>query len=559
MKETAALLRALHWPDTPDRLQAVLAQQLLATNQLREGYEHFTELAAARPESALAESLAAVFHARLDGPDDKALAQLDSAASRGLGLPQYFRGTTLAHFPDCAGRADTVVRDLEFVLAVRDQFPAGFLHSVHAGLAHAYTCLGRTEDAAAARSRVGHGPDVSLVTDNLVSREDGLRMGPPRLVEKARGVYVVQGYDFADFAFVVTGEGVVAIDAASHPGHVEAALRDLRAVTRAPITHVLLTHAHFDHIGGLEALTGPGTEIVAQAAFPDELALQAASPPPFASLLPADQDRSPNAVPDRLVAGPETLTVGGTRFTLIPVGGGETRDGLLVHLPDEGVVFTGDMCMPYLGAPFFPEGSAEGLLDALRTVQDLNPRLLLHGHTALTENFTIEAFPGLLAALGDLLRITGEDIAAGRSLTGLLDRDHLPDALRDHPAAILPYLVMREGFVQRVYDQRTGYWKADGEGLEPLAPGQWAAALDLLGGGRAEAFAAAGEELLGRGEPEAALRIVDHGLLSHPGEAPLAELRRRILLALVERNQFFSPFKFAYYVGLAGLTVSPAG
>jgi hypothetical protein len=118
---------------------------------------------------------------------------------------------------------------------------------------------------------------------------------------------------------------------------------------------------------------------------------------------------------------------------------------------------------------------------------------------------------------------------------------------------------MREGFVQRLHDQRTGYWKADGDGVDPVGRAQWAAALDLLAGGRTQAFAAAGEELLTRGEPAAALRIVDCALLSHPDDTALAGLRGRILRALVERHQLFSPFRFAYYAGLAGLTVEPAG
>ena len=135
----------------------------------------------------------------------------------------------------------------------------------------------------------------------------------------------------------------------------------------------------------------------------------------------------------------------------------------------------------------------------------------------------------------------------------------LPELLRGHPVAILPYLITREGFIQRVHDQRTGYWKADGEGVDPVGRAQWAAALDLLAGGRAEAFAAAGEQLLARGEPAVALRIVDCALLTHPDDPSLAELRGGILRALVERHQLFSPFRFAYYAGLAGLTVESAG
>ncbi|NUQ96890.1 MAG: hypothetical protein HOY79_10100, partial [Streptomyces sp.] len=164
-----------------------------------------------------------------------------------------------------------------------------------------------------------------------------------------------------------------------------------------------------------------------------------------------------------------------------------------------------------------------------------------------------------LAALRDLHAVVADDIVAGRSPADVLDRDPLPEVLRGHPAAVLPYLVMREGFVQRVHDQRTGYWKADGAGADPVSRIQWAAALDLLAGGRGEAFAAAGEQLLARGEPAVALRVIDGALLSHPDDPPLAELRGRILHALVERHQLFSPFRFAYYEGLAGLTVEPAG
>jgi len=98
------------------------------------------------------------------------------------------------------------------------------------------------------------------------------------------------------------------------------------------------------------------------------------------------------------VSEPEKLTVGGVDFVLIPIAGGETHDGLIVSVPDREVVFTGDMSMPYLGAPFFAEGSAEGLFEAMETVMALRPRLLIHGHAGLTGAYTIDAFPGLLAA-----------------------------------------------------------------------------------------------------------------------------------------------------------------
>lgn len=559
--EIEALRQAVRWQNATQLTALQLAGQLLAARRHREGYEYFLERAQAEPDRPLYLTLAGVFQARLDGATDEAIDKLDAAAERDLGLPQYFRGVTLAELPYCAGRAETVVSDLEFVLAVRDQFPPGFLRAVYRGLATAYRSLGRTgqaDDALVSSGYATADPDVPvLITDYWVNAEDGLHFGSPRLVEKAPGVYVAQGYDFADFSFVVTDEGIVAIDAGSNTRNARAALADLRAITSAPISHVILTHAHFDHVGGLDAVKERGTEVIAQVEFPEELRLQNASPPPFAYLLAKGETHRQHVVPDRLVSRPEKLTVGGVEFELHPIPGGETRDGLVVYLPGQGIVFTGDMNMPYLGAPFFPEGSAEGLFEAMQLVLDLQPRLLIHGHIPLTESFPIEAFPGLLAALRDLYDVVVAGVAEGQALVEILHRNHLPDVLREHPDAVMPYLITRNHLIQRVYDQRIGYWRPGGEGIEHIAPTEWAAALDILGGGSADAFASAGTELLDRGDHTLALKLADYGRLRHPDSEALDDLRRQVLHRLIERHQMINPFKLAYYAELAGFKLSP--
>jgi len=191
-------------------------------------------------------------------------------------------------------------------------------------------------------------------------------------------------------------------------------------------------------------------------------------------------------VPDRLVSQRETLRVGGTEFVLYPVRGGETADALLIHLPASGVLFVGDVFMPYLGAPFLPEGSAEGLFETITLIRSLTPRLLIHGHPPLTENFTIKALPGLEPALREVYAKTLQGIREGKTLVEMLHENRLPDSLRSHPEALTPFLVTRDNFMKRVYHQRTGYWRPDGEGLEYFAPKEWAAALNLLGGEREE-------------------------------------------------------------------------
>ena len=552
--EIDALKEAAAWPGADRRILVVLATQLMAAELYQEGFGYFAARSDAAPADALSLALAGAFESRLGGRTEQAMAKLDAATGLDLGLPHYFRGTSLARLPGCAGRAETVAADLEFVLAVKDQFPPGLLRAAYEGLSHAYEILGRTQKAEAARSRSGR-----LITDYWVTPDDGFRFVPHKLAELAPGVHVAQGHDFSDLAFVVTAEGIVAIDAASTPEHAAAALRDLREITELPITHVILTHAHFDHIGGLDALTTDGATVIAQANFPGELRNQNSGPAPFRYLLPGGRSHRAQVVPDHLVSKPETLAIGGVEFVLIPIAGGETHDGLIIHLPDREVVFTGDMSMPYLGAPFFAEGSAEGLFEAMETVMALHPRLLIHGHAGLTDAYTIEAFPGLLAALRDLDDTVRTGITSGLTLVEILHLNHLPQVLKDHPSAVIPYLVTRDHFIQRVHRQRTGYWHPRGEGVEHFTPAELAAAADLLGGGTAAAFHTAGAELTRRGEHALALRILDLGLLSHPGTPELLDLRQSVLQRLVERHQLLNPFKFAYYAGLADLKLASAG
>ncbi len=351
---------------------------------------------------------------------------------------------------------------------------------------------------------------------------------------------------------MLTGNGIVAIDAGTTEANARAALAVVRQITAQPITHVILTHAHWDHVGGLAALKERDTQVIAQARFADELRIVNETGVPFRYFFGGEGARRYDIAPDRLIGSRQTLTVAGTEFVLYPVRGGETEDALLIHLPASGVLFVGDAFMPYFGAPFLPEGSPEGFFETLALIRSLRPRVLIHGHPPLTQNFTMGTLPGLEAALHELYEKTLRGIAEGRTLAEILHQNILPAVLRDHPGAVIPYLVMRENIVKRIYHQRTGYWKPDGEGVEVIAPKEWATALDLLGGRREEAFVRSSRTLLEQRDYVLALKLAETGLLTYPNSQPLAEVRRRALDGLRATHQQLNPFKFIIYSEWAG-------
>jgi glyoxylase-like metal-dependent hydrolase (beta-lactamase superfamily II) len=563
-----ALKVAAAWPGADQATVVTLATVLAATGADGEGAGYFAALAADQPDQVLPVALAGFFQVRAGEDIPAGLARLDDAAGRDLGLPQYYRGLALAALPASAGHAEQAVADLEFVLAVRDQFPQAMMRAVYHGLAAAYAALGKTQEAAraAADSGLSPAPDGARLEFSgfSVNAADGFHFSRPRIVEPAPGIRVAQGYDFADFAFISTGEGIIAIDAGTAPGRVRAALTDA-GLEAADISHVILTHAHFDHAGGGAALLRPGVRVIVQAGFPAELERQHANFVPFRNFtghggaFGASEAAEPTAiVADQLIAEPTSVSIGGTDLVLYPTTGGETGDALMIYLPASGVLFTGDVMMPYLGAPSFAEGSPDGMLETLRFIVGLGPRVLVQGHTVLSDLFTTDAVAGLLPSLTYLRDQVLSGISRGLTLAPLLDASYLPEVLREHPAAVGPYLAIRDHYIQRLYHQHTGYWQADGQGMEPIAPAERAAALDLLAGGNPEPFAAAARTLLAQHDNALALEIAAAGLTRHPGAADLGQLRQQALYRLMERHQLQDPFRFLIYAELAGVEIAPA-
>ncbi len=390
-----SLKEAASWPGADRNTVMTLATALVAVRADAEGSRYFEDLSERNPADATVQALAGFFQVRAGDDVAAAIARLDKAAAMDLGLPQYFRGLALAELLPGAGpsetgraavdtgRADQVIADLEFVLAARDQFPVLLLRAAYQALARAYLVLGRQQQAAEALRRSGLGPAAAdqppMFTSFSVTARDGMRLSAPGVLNPAPDVHVAQSYDFGDFAFIQTSAGVVAIDAGTSPDRVLAAMADLGLTDQAPVSHLILTHAHLDHTGGTAALRGPDTQVIASAGFPAEAERLRHWNPPFRYLIGTGASPAFDVQPDRLISERTSVVVGGTEFVLIPVRGGETPDALMVHPPASGLLFTGDVMMPYLGVPFIAEGSPEGLLDTLRYIRELAPRQLIQG------------------------------------------------------------------------------------------------------------------------------------------------------------------------------------
>ena len=129
--------------------------------------------------------------------------------------------------------------------------------------------------------------------------------------------------------------------------------------------------------------------------------------------------------------------------------------------------------------------------------------------------------------------------------------------MRATPAAVQPYLIARDTFLQRLYAEHAGYWQSNGDGIELFTRDEWAVALDTLAGGGDAAFARTSRALEARGDAALALQIADLGLARHPDSAPLHQARERALTTLRELYAQTNPFRFIVYSEMAGRGLAP--
>lgn len=182
--------------------------------------------------------------------------------------------------------------------------------------------------------------------------------------------------------FVVTRDGVVVVDALGSPALAQRLMALIATVTPKPVTHVVVTHYHADHIYGLQFFKAQGAQIVAHRAALEYLNSDTAVQRLEASrieLAPWVDDDTRLVPADRWLDGPAALDLAGTRFVIEPVGPSHTPEDLAVFVPSEQVLFAGDLI--FSGRlPFVGKANSAQWIAALDRLLAFDARQVVPGH-----------------------------------------------------------------------------------------------------------------------------------------------------------------------------------
>jgi glyoxylase-like metal-dependent hydrolase (beta-lactamase superfamily II) len=167
----------------------------------------------------------------------------------------------------------------------------------------------------------------------------------PPVQKLAEGVWACPTENGSNVGWFLLGGEVMVVDAGRDAAAAKQIMKEVAATAGKPVRWVVLTHAHGDHAGGARAFADAGAEIIGQEN--SAAGILYLLNPAAASGGSAARKTGIVAVADRL------MFVGGDRRAEIYwLGTGHTRGDLIVLLPQEKILFSGDLAvnavLPYM-------------------------------------------------------------------------------------------------------------------------------------------------------------------------------------------------------------------
>ena len=226
--------------------------------------------------------------------------------------------------------------------------------------------------------------------------------------EVAPGVHVIpdKRVEFVPNVGIVEGErAVLAIDTAMGHANGQSILDAAARVGGERKLFLTTTHFHPEHAFGAKPFEDGVTYVINQsqaaelaAKGPEYIEMFSGFGPGLAQLL-ADVELVP---PDLTYEGQLRINLGGRVVELLDVGPAHTRGDQLIWLPEERIVFAGDL-VENAFFPILPDPDANGAwwLEALDKIAALGPERVVGGHGAVGGPELIDAFRGYLERVRD--------------------------------------------------------------------------------------------------------------------------------------------------------------
>jgi alkyl sulfatase BDS1-like metallo-beta-lactamase superfamily hydrolase len=365
----------------------------------------------------------------------------------------------------------------------------------------------------------------------------------PAATEVHPGIWLSSG--LSNSYLITTTDGRIVVNTGmGFEGPVHRANFD--AVDGSPVRYIVLTQGHFDHVGGVDTLRDPDTEIVAQAGWAtwrddnDRLERFRTANASFAwidaimAALAHSRSRTTGDPPAQSRPQPTVtvddrleLEVGGRRLELLATPGGETTDSLVVWLPDEKVCLCGNVFGALFGhIPNLVTMRGDRYRDALTCIASIERVRSLGAEVLLTGHFEPVRGAALIDAelrrLADAVRYVHD-----QTVTGMNAGTDVRTLMRE--ISLPPELEVGEGYgkvswdVRAVWETYAGWFHHESttELFAVPTSSVHADVVELSGG--PEALVGRAQSHLAAGRPVEAIHLLEIVLSVEPDHAAARE------------------------------------
>ena len=190
----------------------------------------------------------------------------------------------------------------------------------------------------------------------------------------------------ANAGIVIGNDGVLVVDTLISAKEARRFLADIRKITDKPIKYVVNTHYHLDHAFGNSEFTKLGATIIASdidgrnlAQYGEEFLKGAEN----FGLTAQDMEGTSIALPVITFSDRMTIHLGGETAELIYVMPSHTSGSILVYLPRQKILFSGDILFTDFH-PYMIEGDVKGWIENLKFIDKMDVAVIIPGHGPLS-------------------------------------------------------------------------------------------------------------------------------------------------------------------------------
>jgi glyoxylase-like metal-dependent hydrolase (beta-lactamase superfamily II) len=359
--------------------------------------------------------------------------------------------------------------------------------------------------------------------------------------------FVFMANDVSNAYLVTTSDGDVLVNT-GFADNVERNKALFAPHRTGPLRYIFLTQSHADHFGGVPELREPGTKVVGGPGFNEALADMMGLQPFFGprtwklwGTVTVNPKPSPHVVPDILVEQTLTVEVGNRTFELIHAPEGETVDNILVWLPKEKIVFTGNTFGPvFLSMPFLNtlRGDKPRLvrtyLKSLEKIRDLGAEILItgHGEPIVGKDKVRDGLDRMHAAVSYVRDYTLAGMKAGKDVHQLMRDFAWPEGM-----AIGEFHGKASWAVKSIWREYSGWFHYEDGTTELYGVPRRSVDKDIveLTGGPAKLVERA-RSRLDAGQPLEALHLAEIALGAEPKDRGALAVKRDVCRVLLEKS-----------------------